>query len=109
MHKQLLSGLLLHGMKHSSSWVEGPSKVFLAHSSYLQPIMGPNSSGMLSQHDIMRVRLQAGTKSGGAATTAPGAENVNPEQNERPTKKRKGKAKKGTEEAEATGKHSRVG
>ena len=58
---------------------------------------------------MMRMRLQAGAKGGSAAATAPGAENVNPEQNERPTKKRKGKAKKGAEDTEATGKHSQAG
>ena len=48
--------------------------------------------------------LQAGAKTGSAAAAAPGAENINPEQSERPAKKRKGKAKKGAEGAEATGK-----
>ncbi len=54
----------------------------------------------------MRACVQAGSKGGSAAAAAPGSENVDPEQNERPTKKRKGKAKKGTADAEVTGKHS---
>ena len=55
-------------------------------------------------HDTASAGLLAGAKTGSAAAAAPGAENVNPEQNERPAKKRKGKAKKGAEGAEATGK-----
>ena len=39
-------------------------------------------------------------------TLLAGKENMDPEQDERPTRKRKGRARKGTEDAEATaGKH----
>ncbi len=55
---------------------------------------------------LMYACAQAGSKSGSAAAAAPGSENVDPEQSERPAKKRKGKAKKGAAEAEVTGKRS---